>query len=192
MTFRFRFAKPTEKRVQEIDLNSTFSKNVSGWWSAWNVRLVIFTFFYVLILPKWHKLDIAFCKAYGKKCVKRCKNRHFLRFESCKKLTFLVILDFSQSVRTSLFCMNFRKSLRDFPQLFSLFCSARSTGYFQWSIACFFLLWVAAVSLETLNTKVKKLLSNHLWVNFIVLDHFFEKWWSKTTRTDFLQSLRTF
>ena len=87
-TFRFRFAKPTEKRVQEIDLNSTFSKNVSGWWSAWNVRLVIFAFFYVLILPKWHKLDTAFCKAYSKKCVKHCKYRHFLRFESCKNPDF--------------------------------------------------------------------------------------------------------
>ncbi len=156
MTFRFRFAKPTEKRVQEIDLNSTFSKNVSGWWSAWNVRLVIFTFFYVLILPKWHKLDIAFCKAYGKKCVKRCKNHHFLRFESCKKLTFLVILDFSQSLRTSFFWSDFRKSLRRFLYFFSHFFPRRFTSLFESFFGVELGVERAAVALKRRTEKLKR------------------------------------
>ena len=104
----------------------------------------------------------------------------------------MLILDFPQSVQTSLFCMDFQKSLRKFFQLFAFFLSGRSTGVFKWSNTRFFLLWVAVVALKHWNAKVETLLSKHLWSILIVSDHFFEKWWPKTTRTDFCKVYELF
>ena len=191
-TFRFRFAKPTEKIVQEIDLNSTFSKNVSGCWSAWNDRMLISPHFSRGFYKHEPKLTHSFGRSSQLKVKKLQKSWSFGDRKSGEMWTFWSFWIFLKVYELLYLASIFGNISDSFPNFFLLFCSARSTGYFQWSIARFFLLWVAAVSLETLNTKVKKLLSNHLWGNLIVLDPFFEKWWPKTTRTDFLQSLRTF
>ena len=82
-------------------------------------------------------------------------------------------------------------SQKVFPTFFTFF-SARSTEVFKWSNTRFFLLWVAVVALKHWNAKVKTLLSKHLRSILIVSDHFFEKWWPKTTRTDFCKVYELF
>ena len=144
-----------------ISFREAYGKKSSGNWVEFNFfqeceRLlkcmkrssVDFPTFFTLILQNWTKTDTQFWKVQSTKGEKSCKNHQVLVTENWKMMIILVILDFPEGLRTSLFCMDFRKSLRQFSQLFLLFCSARSTGVFQWSNARFFLLWVAAVALE--------------------------------------------
>ena len=136
-TFRFRFAKPTEKRVQEIDLNSTFFKNVSGCWSAWNDRVLISPLFSRWFYKNEPKLTHSFGRSSQLKVKTVAKIIKFWWPKIEQMVIILVILDFPQGLRTSLFCIDFRKSLRKFFQLFSLFFLEGLRGFSRGQIYVF-------------------------------------------------------
>ena len=87
-------------------------------------------FFSCWVDPNRAKLSHRFARSNPIKVKRVVKIITFWWPKVAKLLFILFILDFPQSVQTSLFCMDFRKSLRKFFQLFSLFCSARSTEVF--------------------------------------------------------------
>ena len=121
-TFRFRFAKPTEKRVQEIDLNSTFFKNVSGCWSAWNDRVLISPLFFTLILQKWTKTDTQFWKVQSTKSENSCKNHQVLVTENWENGDHFGHFGFSSRSTNFFILHRFSEiSQKVFPTFFTFF-----------------------------------------------------------------------
>ena len=191
-TFRFRFAKPTQKRVQGIGLNSTFLKNVSGRWSAWNVQVLFSSLFCVLSWPKSSKTVTQVCKVQSHKSEKSCKNRHFLVTESCKIVVHFAHFGFSPKCTNFFILHGFSEiSQKVFPTFFT-FLILKVYGGILVVKYTFFLALSGCCSLETVKRNVGKLLSKHLWSILIVSDHFFEKRCPKMFPTDFCQGPRTF
>ena len=71
-------------------------------------------------------------------------------------MTFLVILDFSQSLRTSFFLSDFRKSLRRFLHFFSHFFPRRFTSLLESVFGVELRVETAPVALKRRTEKLKR------------------------------------
>ena len=150
-TFRFRFAKPTQKRVQGIGSNSTFWKNVSGRWSAWNVQVLFSSLFFVLSWPKSSKTVTQVCKVQSHKSEKSCKNLHFLVTESCKIVVHFAHFGFSPKCTNFFILHGFSEiSQKVFPTFFT-FLILKVYGGILVVKYTFFLALSGCSSLETLK-----------------------------------------
>ena len=191
-TFWFRFAKPTQKRVQGIGLNSTFLKNVSGRWSAWNVQVLFSSLFCVLSWPKSSKTVTQVCKVQSHKSEKSCKNHHFLMTESCKIVVQFVHFGFSPKCTNFFILHGFSEiSQKVFPT-FSTFFFWKVYGVFQVVNSTFFLALSVSCRLESLKRKSWKAAEQ---APLELFDRFGPLFWKMMTQNDpngFLQGLRTF
>ena len=153
MNISISFREAYGKKVQEIYLNSIFSRM----WAAVEVHETIECwfphFFFTLILQKWTKTDTQFWKVQSTKGEQSCKNHQVLVTENWENDDHFRHFGFSSRSTNFFILHRFSEISQKVSPTFFIFLFCKVYGVFSMVNCMFFLALSGPCSLELLKHK---------------------------------------